>query len=182
MCPKITREDDRMVYCKLLACVALSAAYGLGLWLAPFSPVTFLLGVPLCSWLATAFHELGHLLSYKLLRLEWKRMQISFLRFERGKKPAFDLQQRLFAGSCTCAYAPIVPYWRYCVALLSGSITGMLLAGLAFTGQAFTGGALRAFLLCFGVLNALHGAFNLLPFSADMALLRSIKEERENTA
>lgn len=166
---------------RLFAFAAGTVAYGLGLWLDPLCFTTFVLGIPVCNWLANLFHELGHLFAYTLLKLKWKRMVISCFVFERGKRPDVDLQRGLFSASCTCAYFPYVPFWRYCVALLSGGMTGLVLAGGAIAAFFFLRGAAGGFFLHFGLVCGLNALANLLPFSADMALLRSIKREREKT-
>jgi hypothetical protein len=174
-------EEIMKFWLHLFAFAAITAAYSLGLWLDPLNIITFALGIPACNWLANLFHELGHLLAYRLLKLEWKRMVISCFVLEHGKAPRVDSRQGLFSASCTCAYRPCVPFWRYCVALLSGSIAGLLLAAVAIAAAFFSDGAAGAFFLHFAVVCGLNALVNLLPFSTDMALLRSIKHEREKT-
>ena len=169
-------------FLKLLACIAACITYGAGLWLQPFSPVTFILGIPVCLWLVSFLHELGHLLAFLLLKLEWKRMVISFFVFERRKGVRVDRRQRLFAASCTCAHRTTVPLWRYRIALLSGGGLTLALSAAFWVIFAFSGGWLAAFSLCFGSLCLLNAVVNLLlPFSADRILLKRIKIERENS-
>lgn len=171
-----------MRFClELCAFAAVTVAYGFRLWLDPLCLITFVLGIPVCNWLANLFHELGHLLAYTLLKLEWKRMVISCFVFERGKRPGVDLQRRLFSASCTCAYFPCVPFWRYRVALLSGSVSGLFLASGSIAASFLFEGTARAFFLCFGIVAMLNALVNLLPFSADIVLLKRIKQEREKT-
>lgn len=168
---------------KLSACVLVTAAYLAGLWLFPESFVTFLLGVPICIGLAALFHELGHLLAYRLLKLEWKRLNISCFVLEPGSGLRFDPDRRFFSASCVCAYKPDVPYWRYRLALLSGGLTMLVISMGCFAAFFFAVGGFASFLLCFGILSAANGLFNLLlPFSADRVLLKKIKQEREHTA
>ena len=164
---------------KLLGCVLVAAAYGVGLWLRPFGVVTFLLGIPVCGWLAVLFHELGHLLAYRLLKLQWKRMAVFCFLFEPGKPPRIQQQGKLLA-SCTCAYDPQTPYGHYVIALLSGGAAGLLLAAVAALLCRVTSGWLQAFCLCFAIISCLDGLFNLvMPFSADRRLLKQIKQERQ---
>ena len=168
------------IFLKLSACVAVAAAYGVLLAMLPFFPLTFALGVLVCNWLANLVHELGHLAAYFLTGLQWKRMVVSFFVFDRKEGFRFDGQQRIYAASCTCAYDPQVPYWRYCVALLSGGALGCLSGGVAILTALQTTGAIAAFLLCFGPVSILNGAVNLLlPFASDRVLLRQIRNERE---
>jgi hypothetical protein len=148
--------------------------------LQPFSPVTFLLGVLVCNWLANLLHELGHLLAYKLLGLRWKRMVCSFFVFTAAEGFRFDKNRGLYEASCTCAYDSAVPAWRYMLALLGGGIFGILI-GLAAVLLALSAkGSAAAFLLCFGFVNLLNSAANLLlPFSPDRALIKQIRNGRE---
>lgn len=168
-------------FLKLFAWLATVAAYGLGLWQAPFSVITFVLGIPVCNWLVNLFHELGHLLAYLLLKLEWKRMVVSFLIWERGKGVRIDLRQRLYAASCTCTHRVTVPLWRYRVALFAGSALTLALSAGAIVAFRFTKEWSAAFCLCFGIVCGLNALVNLLPFSPDRVLLKLIKKERENS-
>ena len=170
-------------YLKLSACVVVVIGYAVGLWVAPFSVVTFLLGIPVCNWLANLFHELGHLLAYRLLKLEWKRMVLSFWVIEKGKGISLDRSKRIFDASCTCAYSAQVSLNRYRLALLSGGAVGLLMAlGTILAGCCLAGPA-KAFLLCFGIVSGLNGGVNLLvPLSPDRVLITQIKEEREKSA
>lgn len=169
-------------YLKMSAFVLTAVAYGLGLWLCPYTLFTFVLGIPVCCWLVSLLHELGHFLAYRLLKLEWKQMIISNIVFERDNGIRIDEQQKFFTAGCTCTYQPEKPFWHYVVALLSG---GLLCAGFsigAILSSYFTFGGAKAFLLCFGIMGALNALVNLLlPFSADRRLIKQIKKERENT-
>jgi len=167
---------------KLSACVIFPLAYGLFLALQPFSPVTFLLGALLCNWLANLLHELGHLLSYKLLGLRWKRLVCSFFVVTAGEGIRFDKNRGLYEASCTCTYDPATPAWRYTLALLGGGIFGVLIGIATALSALFFEGSPAAFLLCFGFVNLLNGAANLLlPFSPDRALIKQIRNGREKT-
>ena len=173
------REVAMVFYGKLSAGIAAILGYGFLLWLAPFSVWAFLLGVPVCFFLAALFHELGHVLAYKLLDIPWKRMVISFLEFRPGQGLQINRQQKPFAASCTCAYLETISYGRYRIALLSGGFMCLILAAIALPFGHPAQGGLQAFLLLFGTACAINGLLTLLPFSADRALLRQIKKERE---
>ena len=168
------------IFLKLSACVVPAVAYGLMLVLYPFSPVTFALGIPVCLWLSSLFHELGHLTAYLLLKLKWKRIVISFFVFDTERGFYFDGQRSIFSASCTCVYSPRIPFWRYCVALLGGGILCGLL-GIATILLSLTAtGSLAAFLQCFGLISLVNAAATLLlPFNPDRTLLRQIRNERE---
>lgn len=169
------------IFLKLSACLILPVAYGLMLVLRPFSPVTFGLGIPVCLWFSSLFHELGHLTAYVLLKLKWKRTVISFFVFDAEKGFYFDGQRSIFSASCTCAYSPRVPFWRYCVALLSGGILCGLFGIAAILLSLPAAGSLAAFLQCFGLVSLVNAAATLLlPFNPDRTLLRQIRNEREN--
>lgn len=164
-------------YLKLSACIAVAVAYGLGLWLEPGSLFTLTLGLPVCIWLATVFHELGHLLAYWLLKLRWKRLAISCFVLERNKGLRIDREQKLLSAACACAYDPQVPFWRYRIALLSGGLLCLLLSAGAITGCFFAAERPASFLLCFGAACGLNGLINLLPFSADRRLLKKLRQK-----
>lgn len=166
-------------FLKLSVCIAITVGYAFFLIRQPFSPAVFILGIPVCNWLANLVHELGHLLAYALLKLKWKRMVVSFFVFEAGRGFRFDGSRRIYEASCTCVYSPQVPLWRYAAALFSGALLGGAAGvGAVFLSLAAQGGS-AAFLQCFGAVSILNAAVNLLPFSADQLLLRQIKNERE---
>lgn len=170
------------MYLKLSLCGMIAAAYGCGLWLSPFSVFTFAAGIPVCIWLVSVCHELGHLLAYRLLGLSWKRLAVSVLVWEKGTGLRVDAQRRFFAASCTCTYQPHIPFWKYAVALVSGGLLCLLSGGAAVVVACLTGGALMAFCLCFGAVCGINACYNLLlPFSADRVLIRQIKHEKEKT-
>jgi hypothetical protein len=161
---------------KLSACVVFVVVWLACLWLLPTSPLTVAFSIPVCMGLATVLHETGHLLTYRLLGLEWTRMHFFCLVFQPGKV-YFSPEGKLFSAGCTCAYDPALPLWRYTLALLSGGLTTLLAAIVAFC---FASGPV---LLCFASLCAANALFNLLnPFSADRVLLKQIQQERENAA
>ena len=167
---------------KLAACALVVAAYLALLVLWPYSDIAFLPGLLVCNFLASLVHELGHLAAYGLLRLKWKRMAVSFFVFEAGTGFRFDGSRGVFEASCTCAYDPQIPLWRYDLALLSGGILGVLLAiGAGFLSFAATAGV-GAFLEHFALVSLLHGVINLLlPFSADRVLMRQLREAKKET-
>ena len=169
-------------YLKLSACVVFAAAYGLFLWFRPIFWFTFVLGVPICFWIASWFHELGHFLAYRLWKLEWKRMAVGWFVFERGKGMRLDRQRKIWEACCTCAYDPDKSIGHYTVALLSGGLLVLAMGVGAIIAGHFCGGSARSFLICFGGVCGMDAGWNLLPVSADRILLRKIKEERENTA
>ena len=172
-----------MGFCwSVFSCIFAAVAYGLGLWLYPASPVTYFLGILIGCGLASLIHELGHLAAYRLLKLSWRRLEFACFVFRRGEGVRIDTRKRFFAASCTCAYDPSVPYWRYQIALLSGSGVCFLLCAASFIACCYVSGTLRAFLLCLGIASGLNWLSNLLPLSADRRLLKQIKQERENLA
>ena len=100
------------LFLKLSACVALTVAYVLLLTVYPFCAAVFVLGVPVCGLLAILIHELGHLLAYLLLKLEWKRMTLFCVVIEAGKGLRLDESRHIWNASCTCAYRPEIPLQR----------------------------------------------------------------------
>lgn len=164
----------------LSACSVAIGVYGLCLWFFPLCPATVLLGILVCCWPVSLLHELGHLLAYRLLNLQWKRMRFSCLIWEPGKGMHLDRQGNFFAAGCTCAYDAQIPLWRYEIALLSGSLFCLLLCAGAAIGCLLCAGGLRVFFLCFSIACGLNALCNLLPFSKDRSLLKQIKKEREN--
>ena len=167
-------------YLKLTFCIGWFVTYGWLLWLRPFWWLTFMLGIPVCVWLACWCHELGHLFAYRLWKLVWKRMAVGWFVLKRGKGLHLDRHRPLWQAGCTCAYDPDIPVWRYGIALLSGGLCTLLLCIGAMTAVYFTSGGIKAFLLCFGGICGVNAGWNLLlPMSADRILLRQIKDERE---
>ena len=163
---------------KILLSVLCAAAYIALLILMPFSWLTFLPGLLVCSWLATWIHETGHLAAYAMLKLTWKRMVVSCFVLDREKGLFFDTSRSLFAGSCTCAYSPEIPLWRYDLALLSGGFLGVIFGAAALWLSFLTGAGLQAFFQCFSLVNLLHAAVNLLlPISADRKMMLQLRKK-----
>ena len=175
----IPGERNMKIWIKLSACLCVFAAYILLLVLRPFSAAGLVLGALVCNWFANAVHELGHLIAYRLLKLKWKRMVISFFVFEAGQGVRFEKDRGIYAASCTCAYAPETAIWRYDLALLCGGLLGCVTGIGALLAAMACGGSLAAFLQCFGAVSIINGIYNLLPFSADRRLMKEIRKERE---
>lgn len=168
------------LYGKWAACLVGAVGYGAALWLWPFSPVTFLLGVAVCSYITQLLHELGHLLACRLLGLQWKRLRFLGLVFEPGKGVAIDRDARFFSSGCTFAYSPQGPTRRYILALLGGAISTLLLAVLAGIPALYTAGSLQAFLWTLSAVAAVDGLANLLiPISPDRKMIRQIRHNQE---
>lgn len=169
-------------YLKMSACILTVAAYGLSLWQSPYTLFTFLVGMPVCIWLAGLLHELGHFITYKIFSFEWKRMVISCFVFERDKGLRVDKKQKLFSACCTCAYDAKKGFWQYVIALLSGGLCCLIVSVGAIVTANYLFGGLQVFFMHLGIACALNAVINLLlPFSADRRLLKQIKQERENT-
>ena len=175
-----TLEIPMKNYLKLSVCIAAALAYGALLILRPFSVACYCLGIFVCLWLSAVIHEAGHLLCYILLHLKWKRLRLCCFIFEPGKGLLFDPEGRFFSASCTCAYNPDIPFWRYAIALLAGGATTLLLGAICVFLSPVTHDGLASFFQCLGLMSIANGLYNLLlPFSADRTLLRHIKKAQQ---
>ena len=168
------------LYGKWAACLVGAVGYGAALWLWPFAPVTFLLGVAVCGYITRLLHELGHLLACRLLSLQLTRLRFLGLVFEPGKGVAIDRDARWFSSGCSFAYSPQGPARRYILALLGGGISTLLLAVLAGVPALFTAGRLQVFLWTLSAVSAVDGLGNLLiPGSPDRKLIRQVRHNQK---
>lgn len=168
------------LYWKWAACLVGAVGYGIVLWQWPFSPVSFLLGAAVCSYIVRLWHELGHLLAYLLLGLEWKRLRFLGLVFEPGKGVKIARDETGFSSCCTCAWSSRVPVWRYSLGLLSGGLSTLLLAVLAGVPALYAAGSLQAFLWTLSAVAMVDALANLLiPGSPDRKLIRQLRQNQE---
>ena len=159
----------------------LTGLYALCLANIPFSPITFILGLPLGVWLSNVLHETAHLLSYLCLRIPWRRLRIScFVLHHESGALRFNLDRHsgLYMAECTCLYEEDIPHWKYCIALLNGGLACALACPIALCLSLPLTGPDDSCLCGIGLAFGLNAMMNLLnPRSADRLLIKRFWKE-----
>ena len=138
--------------------------------------------LPLCSWIIVAFHELSHVVCFRVFGFNIKAFRIGLLliRFGKGTNKITLMDSGMFRGFCSIENNLQKSKTRLLIPLISGGMSGLLasIASLVSLILNITPEEWNCFfisLFCVGLYS--FYATLLSPHSADGKLIRRIIKE-----